>query len=681
MKKTILVTSMIALASCASQNATRVSLSDIAVRSLTEDELIPFGSERELRRYADRIESLNQRGRRYYWSSLEGGDAVFASQPTPAPSFDCVDEEACENAVQQSVVVTGSVVSGGTSITNVQMAGVDEGDIIKLIGDNLIVMQDGRLFSINASSDSSEPIALVDRTEIYRDEYSDTWYDEILALDDRIVVTGFSYDMNATELSIIEVDENGHFGEKVTYFMSSEDYYDTTNYATRIVGDSFVIHTAMSLSDLSRNNTVYPFQFRWEDEYAEFDGDGEALLSSFSPLVRPREIYRPVLETLQPTVHIISVCDLTDTSRRQLDCRSEGFVAPEHYEMFVTNEHVYLYVSPDWSELDNIGRVLRADADAPLDASPAVVYRMPVDRGEFEFAHVRGMPNNQFSMDYRDDEFRMLSIMENVEDYDLPPANWLLRLSDYDFTRSGGRLRHSDYVSLPAFETTSLQNRFLGDHLVYAENSGSWWRYNRDQHKSESEVFVVEIGDQISVNRSKVEHGVSRLEVLGDDFVLTGYGQGSGLQVSNLDPQTANITSTERLHMRSESEGRSHAFNGISEADGSAIFGVPTIVYKDDGGRYPWRSEQSELSFLVRDENGGLNSIGELGMPFGTEHESYDCNVSCVDWYGNSRPVFLNGRVFALVGTELIEGRVLGDEIRELARVNLTSPLPKDQAS
>ena len=43
MKKTILVTSMIALASCASQNATRVSLSDTAVRSLTEDELPDLG--------------------------------------------------------------------------------------------------------------------------------------------------------------------------------------------------------------------------------------------------------------------------------------------------------------------------------------------------------------------------------------------------------------------------------------------------------------------------------------------------------------------------------------------------------------------------------------------------------------------------------------------------------------
>jgi hypothetical protein len=36
----------------------------------------------------------------------------------------------------------------------------------------------------------------------------------------------------------------------------------------------------------------------------------------------------------------------------------------------------------------------------------------------------------------------------------------------------------------------------------------------------------------------------------------------------------------------------------------------------------------------------------------------YECEVSCVDWYGNSRPIFTDGRIFALSGSELIEGRI-----------------------
>ena len=51
------------------------------------------------------------------------------------------------------------------------------------------------------------------------------------------------------------------------------------------------------------------------------------------------------------------------------------------------------------------------------------------------------------------------------------------------------------------------------------------------------------------------------------------------------------------------------------------------------------------------------------------------CKASCVDWYGNARPLFLRGRIFALLGYELVEGRFEDGQVRELARVNF-SPAP-----
>ena len=41
-----------------------------------------------------------------------------------------------------------------------------------------------------------------------------------------------------------------------------------------------------------------------------------------------------------------------------------------------------------------------------------------------------------------------------------------------------------------------------------------------------------------------------------------------------------------------------------------------------------------------------------------------------MDWYGNARPVFLNNRVFALMGYEIVEGRVAGSQIAEVQRIN-----------
>jgi hypothetical protein len=46
------------------------------------------------------------------------------------------------------------------------------------------------------------------------------------------------------------------------------------------------------------------------------------------------------------------------------------------------------------------------------------------------------------------------------------------------------------------------------------------------------------------------------------------------------------------------------------------------------------------------------------------------CKASCVDWYGNARPLFLRGRIFALLGYELVEGAASGGVMRELRRAS-----------
>jgi len=52
------------------------------------------------------------------------------------------------------------------------------------------------------------------------------------------------------------------------------------------------------------------------------------------------------------------------------------------------------------------------------------------------------------------------------------------------------------------------------------------------------------------------------------------------------------------------------------------------------------------------------------------DEQADDCEASCVDWYGNSRPVFIDDRVFALLGYQLVEGEIRGSGIREIRRVS-----------
>jgi hypothetical protein len=40
------------------------------------------------------------------------------------------------------------------------------------------------------------------------------------------------------------------------------------------------------------------------------------------------------------------------------------------------------------------------------------------------------------------------------------------------------------------------------------------------------------------------------------------------------------------------------------------------------------------------------------------------------DWYGNARPLFLRGRIFALLGYEIVEGTLTEGDVRETRRIN-----------
>ena len=41
-----------------------------------------------------------------------------------------------------------------------------------------------------------------------------------------------------------------------------------------------------------------------------------------------------------------------------------------------------------------------------------------------------------------------------------------------------------------------------------------------------------------------------------------------------------------------------------------------------------------------------------------------------MDWYGNSRPLFVGGRVFALMGYEIVEGAATEKRIVETRRIS-----------
>jgi hypothetical protein len=641
---------------------------------ISVDTLETFRSESDFRNYL-RTVKREGRKRKLWWAALNGTQ-VAQAEDTP-----CLNPEDCPELESSAaaIVVTGArAAKANPSITNTQEAGVDEGDIVKQIGPFLLVLQDGRIFSVDTRAAG---LALADRVNVYRDKDSGTWYDEMLVQGDRVVVTGFSYEEEATEVSVFRLDDAGRFHAQGVFLISSNDYYDSSNYATRLVGDRLIVYSPLDPDDFDLDDPFpWPVVRRWAPE-----DERDAAIARGKRLFDARTIYRPVQPTLAPIVHTVSVCPLGEVGpRRALECRTTAFVGPIMHQFYVSPRDAYLWVTPSWSEYETQSQRSACDSwgrRGPSEAHPAALFRIPLSGDLPGFVRARGVPIDQFSLDVGAGKFRALlrwepircgaPQMEAVEDlryFEMPLSR---------FAAEAAEIGRGAYTALPSEGTRYLENRFTENWLVYAgrPNRGTYAPDGDKEAPFTTTAVAVPLGAPERATVVPVPHGVIRVEQAGGDAVLTGYRDSQGLGISLLDLSAVpKLASTVRLDRRYESEGRSHAFNSLVGPDGNGLLGLPTVLRPAESGRHVWRSDSSDVSFLSVTAR-RLASLGALEGHEDTADERYACEVSCIDWYGNSRPIFTDGRVFALSGTELIEGRVGGGRIAEVRRLNLTVPV------
>ena len=117
----------------------------------------------------------------------------------------------------------------------------------------------------------------------------------------------------------------------------------------------------------------------------------------------------------------------------------------------------------------------------------------------------------------------------------------------------------------------------------------------------------------------------------------------------------------------SQGELRSHGFFYRADGRDTGILGLPIRGPGRPG--YAHLDEGSASVLFLHNRATRFEELGELaaGMDGAVED---GCIVSCVDWYGNARPLFLRGRIFALLGYEIVEGRVVNGRIRETRRIS-----------
>jgi hypothetical protein len=214
-----------------------------------------------------------------------------------------------------------------------------------------------------------------------------------------------------------------------------------------------------------------------------------------------------------------------------------------------------------------------------------------------------------------------------------------------------------------------FHNRFVGDHLLYAGGSA----------EADSAVTIVSLADR-SVHQLLVPHGIDRIDVIGGDAIVIGGGYRLlGFTAIDLRAAVPIVGETFRLANAREGETRSHAFffhPDPDSADGrSGLLGLPVAKSIQEAGR-PYLGQSAAMLFLTR-RGGHLAEAGELTARSHAGSNGDDgCQASCVDWYGNARPIFLGDRLFALLGYELVEGTRRGDRVGEISRLDFTPPAP-----
>lgn len=592
------------------------------------------------------------------------------------------EEDECE-----TIVVTGSRIRtpSNPAITNNQLAGVDEGDIVKQIGDYLIVLQDGRLFSIDTAPDGG-PVVLVDRIDVYRDPDLDPWIDEMLVAGDTVIVTEYSYEDDASGFSLFTVDADGQFARGETYYVRSSDYYSSDNYASRIIGDRLVFYVPVSLYQIwAAANEGEAFDWPGIVTWSRWQAEGDDAWSA-TPLLTAADILKPLETGNLRTLHLVVNCAVSDA----LECTATGVLSSQRSEYFVHNDAFYLWSEgadgTEAAEPTGLEQYGYCTPGGILERAPVnQLHRIPADGGQPGLMHVPGFPMDQFAMMANRGRFRALANWWDPACAEHSDSEAVLALVDVPISAlSRSRPARARQVTLlpdpeGATEYGYAEARFTETHLAYAR-SEYWQEYppqNAQMHEPAG-LVIVPLKRPQDAHEVTLDHSAVRLDRLGDDFVMTGYRTGAGLHVSVVEPgsDTSRLAATTRLMNRFESENRSHAFNYVFDEDG-VLMGLPTIKRPNEAGRWWWRSESSDLSFFRLNRNGGFIREGEVETGSGQPATGYVCEVSCIDWYGNSRPIFTGGRVFALMGTELVEISLNGDYLRELARVDLTETPPR----
>lgn len=618
--------------------------------------LKPFTSEAEFQavneRWRKQLDVARPRG---FVSNAPQVSADFTAAPAAAPPPMAAKVEVTGSAVRRSEAEP-SVVQGSKdeSITNVQTVGVDEGGIVKKWGDYLVVLRRGRLFTLRVAGGKLERAGMSDA---YAPGASadGAWYDEMLISDNTIVVIGYSYARGGTEVNLFDLASDGGIVWRDTWTLRSGDYFSSRNYASRLIGSKLIFYTPMPISPWNYQSSNYlPGWRRW---------NAHGNVPEFTRILPATRIYRSD-DDLDPrqglALHTVTSCDLRARNTAVAPCESTAVLGAAGRVFYVSQDNVFVWTT---------------GADYQHHMAQSSVFRIPLSGTAPSMLKTTGSPIDQMSF-LQDDQGKLNVLLRSEGNGDgMWNANSshgemaLMRVDLRDFGDASASASRDAYHLIPNVAGWNVQNRFIGNWLVYGSAD-----LGAGRRSQEAQAYAMRYASSDDAQAIALPHGVERIEALGHDAVLIG-NAGSDLMFSNIQ-LSRNVQVVDRYIRRNaaQSETRSQGFfyKAASEYDG--VIGLPIVGTSDGYRRHGGLNAASASVVYLRNHQLKLRPMGELTAQDRNTEDA--CHASCIDWYGNARPIFIGNRIFALLGYELVEGEVADGRIEEIRRLNF-SPRPE----
>lgn len=557
--------------------------------------------------------------------------------------------------------------SNNESITNNQEAGVDEGGIVKNIDGALLVLRKGRLYAVSiatAGAPAQTDSIMVAPSEALN---SNVWYDEMLVRGSQIYVIGYRYGLKlaneqssqqygyghgATEVSSFRL-AGGKLERQKTLFLESNDYFSGSNYASRMIDGKLVFYMphqawkylpqAPSSSGTSGSTTSPPKKGLQIPTYFTASPDGT--FTKGAPLFSATDVYVPIDAPKSPVFHTVVKCDLPESG--DISCSARSLLSNWGREHYVTTKAVFLWSLPRayMFRFEDLGVVAHKAAATPRD--------------QFSFKEKDGtlhiLGNEWTDPDEKKAEGTSTGGGGEQPTYKRPSLVLeSLPIGEFD-VKGEQSLTGKERVVEAGEEGASTssyvtKNRFVGD-AVFAGIVK--YDYNGSGQNTKARIVRVELGSGAITSR-EVAGAVTRIEPMGDSRALVAIQEQSALSLESLPVSGAlGPQGNTRIDGLTEGESRSHGFffkPGGAPNNGAGTFGLPIMNAQSGGGGY-YGGGISNIGFWSVAESGALASLGIVS----SSKETGVCETSCVDWYGNTRPIFIGDRAFALMGSELTE--------------------------